>query len=117
MPDAVLVDSLPPQNHEAEVAVLGSMLAEKESMLKAMDMLREEDFYEDVHRRVFAAIRELHDKNVTPDAVTVGEHLQKNGCLSAAGGATPPNSSPGSPWISGGWKRPNPADCSASAPK
>jgi len=38
MPD-VMEKFAPPQNREAEIAVLGSMLAEKESMLKALDVL------------------------------------------------------------------------------
>ncbi len=81
-----VIEQVPPQSHEAEVAVLGSMLAEKESMLKAMDLLRDEDFYEGAHQRIFSAIRELHDRNVTPDAVTVGEHLQKKESLADVGG-------------------------------
>jgi replicative DNA helicase len=59
-------DGLPPQSREAEVAVLGSMLVERESLLKALDILRDEDFYEENHRRIFSAIRALHDRNVTP---------------------------------------------------
>jgi replicative DNA helicase len=81
-----VLEQVPPQSHEAEVAVLGSMLAEKESMLKAMDLLRDDDFYEEAHRQIFAAIRDLHDKNVTPDAVTVGESLQKSERLADVGG-------------------------------
>ena len=83
---AIPADGLPPQNREAEVAVLGSMLVERESLLKAMDMLREEDFYEDNHRRIFAAIRSLHDRNVTADVVTVGDELEKGGRLAGLGG-------------------------------
>lgn len=61
------------------MAVLGSMLVEKESLLKALDLLREDDFYEDTHRRVFSAIRALHDRNITADVVTVGEELERTG--------------------------------------
>ena len=79
----------PPHNREAEIAVLGSMLAEKESMLRAMDMLREEDFYDAALREVFAAVRDLHDKNVTPDVITLGDYLQKKERLQAVGGQSP----------------------------
>jgi replicative DNA helicase len=81
-----LPSSVPPQNREAELAVLGSMLAEKESMLRALDMLREEDFHDAAHREVFVAIRDLHDRNITPDVITIGEFLQKSGRLDAVGG-------------------------------
>jgi replicative DNA helicase len=79
-------DGLPPQNREAEVAVLGSMLVEKESLLKALDILREDDFYEETHQRIFSAIRALHDRNVTADVVTVGDELEKGGRLAGLGG-------------------------------
>jgi hypothetical protein len=69
---------VPPQNTEAEMAVLGSMLIEKEAALKAFDMLREGDFYSPTHQIVFEAIRTLHDQNVAADIVTVGDYLQHN---------------------------------------
>lgn len=81
-----IAETVPPQSHEAEVAVLGSMLAEKESMIKAMDIIREDDFYEGAHQQIFTAIRDLHDRNVTPDVITVGEHLQKGERLADVGG-------------------------------
>jgi replicative DNA helicase len=86
LPVPDLLDAAPPQSREAEVAVLGSMLAEKESMLKAMDMLRDDDFHEETHRRIFSAIHSLHDRNVTPDVITVGEELSRGDALDATGG-------------------------------
>lgn len=83
---APTADGLPPQSREAEVAVLGSMLVERESLIKALDVLREEDFYEENHRRIFSAIRSLHDRNVTSDVVTVGDELEKGGRLAGLGG-------------------------------
>lgn len=81
-----LEDHLPPHSREAEVAVLGSALADKESLLRALDILREEDFYDQGHRLIFNAMRFLHDKNITPDAVTVGEHLSRAEQLADIGG-------------------------------
>lgn len=77
---------IPPHNREAEMAVLGSMLVERESVLKAMDMLREEDFYDEGLRAIFSAIRTLHDRNVTADIVTLGDELERTERLSAVGG-------------------------------
>jgi replicative DNA helicase len=85
MPETI-EQNAPPQSREAEMAVLGSMLAEKEAMLRSLDLLREDDFYEDVNREVFAAIRDLHDRNVTPDVITIGDHLQRRERLQAIGG-------------------------------
>lgn len=85
-PPPQILEQVPPQSHEAEVAVLGSMLAEKEAMLKALDLLRHEDFYEAAHQHVFTAIQELHNRNITPDVITVGEALQKQERLVDVGG-------------------------------
>jgi replicative DNA helicase len=81
-----LTGPTPPQSREAEMAVLGSMLAEKESLLKALELLRDEDFYEESHKRIFTAIRSLYDRNITADVVTVGEELHKLGHLGEVGG-------------------------------
>lgn len=48
--------------------------------------MREDDFYEETHQRIFSAIRALHDRNVTADVVTVGDELEKGGRLAGLGG-------------------------------
>lgn len=75
-----------PLNQEAELAVLGSMLADKEAMLRAMDILQEDDFYVGIHQEIYKAIRELQNRSITPDVITVGEHLQRNAKLMDIGG-------------------------------
>jgi replicative DNA helicase len=72
-------------NLEAEMAVLGSMLAEKEAMLKAMDMLQVDDFMDGRHKQIYKSIRDLYDRNVPPDVITIGEQLQKDGLLEGIG--------------------------------
>jgi replicative DNA helicase len=86
IPSTPVLEQIPPQSHEAEVAVLGSMLADKEALLKAFDLLKAEDFYEATHQQIFAAIQQLHDRHVTPDVITVGEYLQKQERLTEVGG-------------------------------
>jgi replicative DNA helicase len=85
MNDAALAEAYP-LNRDAELAVLGSMLADKDALLRALDQLGEDDFYESAHKKVFAAVRALADKGVAPDAITVGEHLQKQNDLEPIGG-------------------------------
>ena len=48
--------------------------------------MRVEDLYRADHRLIFSAVAELVERNQPPDAVTVSEHLQRNGQLEAAGG-------------------------------
>ncbi|HOW28459.1 MAG TPA: replicative DNA helicase [Elusimicrobiota bacterium] len=76
----------PLESAEAEMAVLGSMLVEREALVKALDLLVREDFSAELHRKIFAALQDLYDKNVTPDVVTLGDHLSKLPGWAALGG-------------------------------
>ncbi|HEX4047274.1 MAG TPA: replicative DNA helicase [Elusimicrobiota bacterium] len=76
----------PPQALEAEMAVLGSMLIEREACEKALDMLHESDFYLDSHKRVYRAIHSLFNGGQAVDVVTVSEQLRKKSELDAVGG-------------------------------
>jgi replicative DNA helicase len=78
--------STPPQALEAEMAVLGSMLIEREAAEKALDALHEADFYLDAHKRVFRAIFQLFNAGQAADVVTVSEELRKKSELDAVGG-------------------------------
>lgn len=78
--------STPPQALEAEMAVLGSMLIEREAAEKALDLLHETDFYLDAHKRVFRAVHTLFTAGQAIDAVTVSEELRKKSELDGVGG-------------------------------
>lgn len=75
-----------PQALEAEMAVLGSMLIEREAAEKALDLLHESDFYGPAHRRIFKAAGELFNAGQAVDLVTVSESLRTRGQLDEVGG-------------------------------
>ncbi len=79
-------ERIPPQNIEAEQAVLGAMLLSSEAIAHAAEKLRPEDFYRDAHRRVFKAIIEIFQRGEGADIVTVTEQLKKTDQLEQAGG-------------------------------
>ncbi len=81
-------ESLPPHSIEAEMAVLGSMLVEREAVVKATDILKPDDFYKDTHRQIYSAILRLSNSNIEADVITVGEALKTDPSFAAAGGAT-----------------------------
>jgi replicative DNA helicase len=81
-----LLDRIPPQNLEAEQAVLGAMLIEREAISKVAELLRPEDCYREAHRLIYNAMLELFNKNDAVDMVTVIEFLRKEDKLEAAGG-------------------------------
>jgi replicative DNA helicase len=77
---------VPPHSLEAEMAVLGSMLIEKEAVEKAIEVLDETQFYLHAHKLVFKAFAELCKAERGVDLITTAEELRKRGDLEAAGG-------------------------------
>jgi replicative DNA helicase len=77
---------LPPQALEAEMAVLGSMLIERDAVEQALDVLTDKDFYHDAHRTVFRVMGELANRSAAVDMVTVSEELRKLKKLDDIGG-------------------------------
>ncbi len=77
---------LPPQNLDAEKSILGGLMLETEAWDEVSELLTEEDFYKPSHRRVFAAIREIHRREMPSDLVTVSNLLMEKGELESLGG-------------------------------
>lgn len=78
---------IPPQNVEAEQSVLGSLLIDKDSIIKIAQDLRPEHFYREQHAEIYRAILTLFEKRQPADLVTVTDVLKKNNALELAGGA------------------------------
>ena len=81
-----MIERIPPQNIEAEQAVLGAMLLETKAIVAATELLKPDDFYREAHKLVFEAIVELSQRDEAADLVTVVEQLKKNEKLDKAGG-------------------------------
>ena len=79
---------LPPQNVEAEQAVLGGILIDKNAIFKVADILSAPDFYSPVHEKIFAAIIELYEKHQPIDVVSVGNLLKEKDILKEIGGSS-----------------------------
>ena len=80
------IERIPPQNIEAEQAVLGAMLIKKEAISAAAELLTGDDFYRHAHRLVFEAIITLNQANEAVDMITVTDRLKRDGELEKAGG-------------------------------
>ncbi|MFQ5882956.1 MAG: replicative DNA helicase [Candidatus Methylomirabilales bacterium] len=85
---STVVEKIPPQAPEAEVAVLGAILLEHEALLKALELLRREYFYREAHRKIFAACQQLFERNEPVDLVTLGNELSRRHELEDVGGAS-----------------------------
>jgi replicative DNA helicase len=79
-------DRIPPQDIEAEQAVLGAMLIDEDAAGRVLEKLRAEDFYREAHRVIFAAMEELHAKKQPIDMLTLTDVLKKNNHLDDVGG-------------------------------
>uniref|UniRef100_I2Q2D9 Replicative DNA helicase n=1 Tax=Desulfovibrio sp. U5L TaxID=596152 RepID=I2Q2D9_9BACT len=77
---------VPPQNLEAEQAVLGGILLKNSVLFNLVDLIGEDDFYSPAHRLVFQAILELSRKNAPIDLVSLAEALRTAGRLEEVGG-------------------------------
>ncbi|MBB6450573.1 replicative DNA helicase [Geomicrobium halophilum] len=86
MSDVLTGDRTPPQNIEAEQAVLGAIFLEEGSLVTAMERLRPEDFYRASHQRIFRVMAHLSEQAEPVDLVTVTSQLQDHEWLEEAGG-------------------------------
>jgi len=82
------IEKLPPQNIEAEMAVLGCMLIEEDAIGLAVENLSAEDFYKDAHKKIFSSIVQLYDQRKAVDLITLIEKLRNEGVLDEVGGAS-----------------------------
>ncbi len=78
---------VPPQNIEAEEAVIGSMLIEQSAVISALEILQPDDFYKESHRIIFRHIEAMADRLEAVDLVTLSESLKGSGHLERIGGA------------------------------
>ena len=77
---------VPPHSNEAEVSVLGAMLQDSTAVLRAMELLKDEDFYLPEHRELFLVMAELNRNHTPIDLVTVHTELVRRGTLEGIGG-------------------------------
>ncbi len=81
-----MLDRLPPQNLEAEQAVLGAMLMDESALGVALESLEPNHFYQDGHRKIFEAMAALFNEHKPADLVSLSETMQAAGTLEGAGG-------------------------------
>jgi replicative DNA helicase len=79
-------DKLPPQNIEAEQSVLGSLMIDKNAILKVADFLQPKDFYKGSHQEIYSSMQALFEKGEPIDLLSVTTHLKEKEKLEAIGG-------------------------------
>ncbi|MGZ4162318.1 MAG: replicative DNA helicase [Neobacillus sp.] len=84
----LFADRLPPQNIEAEQAVLGAIFLEPSSLTMASEILIPEDFYRAAHQKIFNVMLKLNDLGKAVDLITVTEELAASKLLEDTGGVS-----------------------------
>ncbi len=77
---------IPPQDLQAEAAVLGSILLQNDGIFVALEDLTADDFYSPAHQRIFAVMTELASASRPVDSVSVASALRDHKQLEAVGG-------------------------------
>src|SRR3989338_345102 len=81
-----MIEKIPPQSMDAEMAVLGSMLLDRDAISHAIEILGASHFYKDAHKKIYSAIIKLHDENKAVDLITLIEELRATNSLDEVGG-------------------------------
>lgn len=80
-------DRLPPQNLEAEQALLGSLMLDKDAIIKIENMIIPDDFYKNNHAKIFSAMVELYARQEPIDMLSLTNRLEEKNQLEEIGGS------------------------------
>jgi replicative DNA helicase len=84
----ILAERTPPQNIEAEQAVLGAIFLEQEALITSSEILTAEDFYRPSHQRIYQVMLTLGERGEPVDLVTVTAELENKKQLEEVGGVS-----------------------------
>ncbi|CAI3314615.1 replicative DNA helicase [Enterococcus cecorum] len=79
-------ENVPPQDIEAEQAVLGAIFLDAEALVEAMAQIEPQDFYRRAHQIVFRSMIALNDRNENIDIITLKSQIESENTLEDVGG-------------------------------
>ncbi|HOS99091.1 MAG TPA: replicative DNA helicase, partial [bacterium] len=77
---------MPPQNQEAEISLLGCLLIDKTAIVKVVDIIQPDDFYNDINGLIFGAMLALYQDHQPIDLVNLADKLKTKNQLDTVGG-------------------------------
>ena len=77
---------VPPHDIEAEQAIIGSMLTDRDAVISAIEILRPDDFYREDNKTIYEAILNLYNRSEPIDIITVRAELEAMGKIDNVGG-------------------------------
>lgn len=82
----IIGSRVPPYSKDAEMAVLGAMLLDKDAISQAVETLEPDTFYNENHKLIFETILAMHERRVSVDVITLSEELKKREIFDKVGG-------------------------------
>lgn len=79
---------MPPQNLEAEISTLGSLMLDKDAIFKVADVISARDFYKPIHQDIYEAMVDLFTRREPIDVLSVTARLKEKNKLEAVGGSS-----------------------------
>jgi len=79
---------VPPQNIEAEQSVLGSLMLDKDAIIKIADTVRPGDFYKGAHNSIYETMLDLYEEREPIDVLSLSNKLDEKGKLDVIGGSS-----------------------------
>ena len=79
-------NKVPPHDIEAEQAVLGCMITDKDAVIAGVESITEEDFYREDNKLIYKAITNLYNRADPIDIITLKSELSSMGKFEAVGG-------------------------------
>jgi replicative DNA helicase len=79
---------VPPQNIDAEKAVLGAMMLSEEAIGVSIEHIDSFYFYETSHQKIFDAVKDLYANRKNVDLITLSDYLKNKAVLESIGGVS-----------------------------
>ncbi len=80
------IGKVPPHDNEAEQAIIGSMLTDKDAVSNSIEVLKEDDFYREDNKIIYSAMLNLYNRAEPIDLITVKSELESMGNFDKVGG-------------------------------
>lgn len=82
------IQPVPPQNLEAEQSVLGSLMLDRDAIIRVADLVKPDDFYKEGHVKIYDAMLELYERREPIDVLSLTNRLREKKCLEEIGGSS-----------------------------
>ncbi len=83
---AVIAGRVPPHAKDAEIAVLGAMMLDRQAVAKVVEILEPECFYHESHKILFTVMLGMFERGVPVDMVTLTDEIKSRGLMEQIGG-------------------------------